>query len=109
MASLSMAGGMILAWRTTCCVPRADVDRLLSCSGTRSAVLACQGLDGQEVAAPAQAGNDALADRLKSGAVKRAKTFDMMVQAKKMVDVYEQAIEDKRAGRKVRISTKEFR
>ena len=41
--------------------------------------------------------------RLKAAAVKKAESFDMMVQARKMVAVYEQAIEDKKAGRYIQI------
>lgn len=47
--------------------------------------------------------DEALLARLKANAVKKAEAFDMMVQAKKMVAVYEQAIEDKKAGRHVQI------
>jgi glycosyltransferase involved in cell wall biosynthesis len=42
--------------------------------------------------------DEGLLARLKAGAAKKAESFDMMVQAKKMVAVYEQAIEDKNAG-----------
>lgn len=41
--------------------------------------------------------------RLKAGAIHRAEEFDIMVQARKMLEVYEQAIEDKRANRYIRI------
>ena len=44
-----------------------------------------------------------LLNQLKSNAVKKAKSFDMMVQAKKMVTVYQQAIADKAASRRIRI------
>ena len=47
--------------------------------------------------------DEALLTRLKAGAVKKAESFDMMVQAKKMVAVYEQAIEDKKAGRYLQV------
>ncbi len=40
--------------------------------------------------------DDALYTRLKTAAIAKAKSFDMMVQAEKMMHVYEQAIEDKK-------------
>jgi glycosyltransferase involved in cell wall biosynthesis len=56
----------------------------------------------------AQAIQQVLADkemfaRFKMAAVEKAKSFDMMVQAQKVVDVYRQAIEDKKAGLKIRV------
>ena len=47
--------------------------------------------------------DEALLTRLKAGAVKKAESFDMMVQAKKMVAVFEQAIQDKKAGRYLQV------
>ena len=47
--------------------------------------------------------DEALLARLKAGAVKKAESFEVMVQAKKMVAVYEQAIEDKKAGRYMQV------
>ncbi len=47
--------------------------------------------------------DEALLMRLKANAVKKAVSFDMMLQAQKMVKVYEQAIEDKKAGRHIKI------
>jgi glycosyltransferase involved in cell wall biosynthesis len=44
-----------------------------------------------------------LLDQLKSNAIKKAKSFDMMVQTQKMVAVYQQAIADKEANRHVRV------
>jgi glycosyltransferase involved in cell wall biosynthesis len=47
--------------------------------------------------------DDTLFARLKAGAAEKAKSFDMMLQAKKMVAVYEQAVEDKKANRFVAV------
>jgi glycosyltransferase involved in cell wall biosynthesis len=47
--------------------------------------------------------DESLYTRLKAGATEKAKSLDMMIQAKKMVDVYEQAIEDKKANRFVEV------
>jgi hypothetical protein len=47
--------------------------------------------------------DDALLTHLKSNALKKAGTFEMIIQAKKMVAVYEQAIEDKKANRSIRV------
>jgi glycosyltransferase involved in cell wall biosynthesis len=47
--------------------------------------------------------DESLYRRLKAGATEKAKSLDMMIQAKKMVDVYEQAIEDKKANRFVEV------
>jgi glycosyltransferase involved in cell wall biosynthesis len=44
-------------------------------------------------------GDAALYARLKAAATKKAKSFDMMLQAEKMIRVYEQAIEDKKSNR----------
>jgi hypothetical protein len=44
--------------------------------------------------------------RFKVAAVARAKEFDLIAQAKKAVAVYEQAIENKKADRQVRVDTK---
>ena len=44
-----------------------------------------------------------LLDQLKSNAIKKAKSFDMMVQTQKMVAVYQQAIADKEANRHIRV------
>ncbi|GAB4432385.1 MAG: glycosyltransferase family 4 protein [Anaerolineae bacterium] len=41
--------------------------------------------------------------KFSQNAVKKAASFDMMAQARKLVQVYEQAIEDQRAGRRIRI------
>jgi hypothetical protein len=40
---------------------------------------------------------------LKTGAAAKAKSFDMLEQARKMLAVYEQAIEDKKANRTIKI------
>ena len=45
----------------------------------------------------------ALLAQLKSNAIKKAKSFDMMLQAQKMVAVYQQAIADKAANRHIQI------
>jgi 1,2-diacylglycerol 3-alpha-glucosyltransferase len=47
----------------------------------------------------------ALLAKLKDGAREKAKSFDMIVQAEKMVSVYEQAIEDKKAGRTIEVDS----
>ena len=44
-----------------------------------------------------------LRTRLRAGALEKSKSFDIQLQAEKMIRVYEQAIEDKRANRTVRI------
>jgi glycosyltransferase involved in cell wall biosynthesis len=41
--------------------------------------------------------------RLRANAIKKAEAFDMIVQARKMVGVYEQAIEDKKAGKRIQV------
>ncbi len=45
----------------------------------------------------------ALQQKLTHNAVTKAESFDMMTQARKMVHVYEQAIEDKEAGRQIKV------
>lgn len=52
--------------------------------------------------------DEALAARLKSGAEQKSKSFDMMTQARRMLEVYGQAIEDKKAGRKIKVEGDEF-
>ncbi len=47
--------------------------------------------------------DDSLYARLKAGAPAKAKSFDMLEQARKMVAVYEQAIEDKKANRSITV------
>ncbi|MFN2179268.1 MAG: glycosyltransferase [Candidatus Promineifilaceae bacterium] len=47
--------------------------------------------------------DEALMARLEDGVKEKAKSFDMMVQAEKMVGVYEQAIEDKKANRHIEV------
>jgi glycosyltransferase involved in cell wall biosynthesis len=42
--------------------------------------------------------DEAMFARFKSAAVEKTKTFDLVAQAQKAVNVYEQAIEDKKAG-----------
>jgi glycosyltransferase involved in cell wall biosynthesis len=49
--------------------------------------------------------DQSLLARLKAAAVKKAETFDMMVQAQKMGAVYRQAIEDKKAHRYIQVDT----
>ena len=49
--------------------------------------------------------DQALYARLKEGATKKAKSFDMMLQAEKMMRVYEQAIEDKKGDRFVAVDS----
>jgi 1,2-diacylglycerol 3-alpha-glucosyltransferase len=48
-------------------------------------------------------GDEALYARLKANATKKAESFDMIVQAKRMVGVYEQAMADKKADRKIQV------
>jgi glycosyltransferase involved in cell wall biosynthesis len=48
--------------------------------------------------------SSALRDRLASAALRRAQTFNIETQARKMVSVYEQAMEDHRAGRHVQVA-----
>jgi len=43
-------------------------------------------------------------ENLKQNAINKAAKFDAIAQAKKMVAVYEQAIEDKKAGRQIRVN-----
>lgn len=50
-------------------------------------------------------GNGALFGRLKSAAIKKSQTFDIHIQARKMLSVYEQAIESKKNGRHITIDT----
>jgi glycosyltransferase involved in cell wall biosynthesis len=50
--------------------------------------------------------DEALLARLKQGATKKARYFDMMAQAKKMLAVYEQAIEDKKANQFIKVDIK---
>ena len=50
--------------------------------------------------------DDALYAQFQETAVARAKDLDMMSQAEKMLDVYRQAIEDKKAGRSVQVDMK---
>ena len=45
-----------------------------------------------------------LLEKLRRNAVEKATTLDATVQAKKMVAVYEQAIEDKKAGRRIKVN-----
>ena len=47
--------------------------------------------------------DEALLARLKASATKKAEAYDMVIQARKMVAVYEQAIADRRAGRHVQV------
>ena len=41
-------------------------------------------------------------NRLKEAALEQSQTFDISYQAQRMISVYEQAIEDKRAGRSIK-------
>jgi len=47
--------------------------------------------------------DEALLQRFREGAKKRAEDFDIIQQAKKLLDVYHQAIEDKKANQFVRV------
>ena len=47
--------------------------------------------------------DEALLQRFKQGAKKRAEAFDIMLQTKKLLEVYRQAIEDKKANQFVRV------
>jgi glycosyltransferase involved in cell wall biosynthesis len=47
--------------------------------------------------------DEVLFTKLREAAVEKAESFDMMLQAEKMVDVYEQAIEDKKANYHVKV------
>ena len=47
--------------------------------------------------------DEALLQRLREGAQKRAQDFDIILQTKRLLDVYRQAIEDKKANRSVRV------
>jgi glycosyltransferase involved in cell wall biosynthesis len=47
--------------------------------------------------------DEALYDRLAAAALAKSTEFDMMRQAERMLEVYGQAIEDNKAGRKVRV------
>lgn len=83
----------------------------VNATGTRDSVVHRQEglLTENDAGALAQAIQQALDDealyvRLKTGAQEKAKLFDMMVQTEKMVAVYEQAIEDNKAGRKINIA-----
>jgi glycosyltransferase involved in cell wall biosynthesis len=53
--------------------------------------------------------DNTLLTRLKEGAIKKARSFDMMAQAQKTVDVYQQAIEDKRANRYINVDIDSFK
>jgi glycosyltransferase involved in cell wall biosynthesis len=82
----------------------------VAATGTSDAVVNGQEglLTENDSDALAQAIRQVLADkemfaRFKKAAVERAKTFDMVAQAQKAVDVYEQAIEDKKAGRQIQV------
>jgi len=79
-------------------------------TGTRDAVVSGQEglLTDNDPAALAQAiqqilADDALLTHLQTNALKKAGNFEMTIQAKKMVAVYEQAIDDKKANRYVQI------
>lgn len=47
--------------------------------------------------------DQALQEKLRKNATRKAETFDMMVQTQKMAEVYEQAIDDKNAGRRIQV------
>jgi len=53
--------------------------------------------------------DDSMFARFKIAAVEKAKTFDLVAQAQKAVDVYQQAIEDKNIGRKIEVNIKAAR
>ncbi len=48
-------------------------------------------------------GNQTLYEKLQEGAFRKAQSFDIMAKAQDMLDVYAQAIEDKRANRTIEI------
>lgn len=48
--------------------------------------------------------DETLLKRFQAGAVEKARQFDSVLQAEKITSVYEQAIEDKRTGRSIRIN-----
>ncbi len=50
-------------------------------------------------------GNGALFGRLKTAATKKSRAFDISAAARKIVGVYEQAVEDKKANRSIKINT----
>lgn len=50
-------------------------------------------------------GNGALFGRLKTAATKKSRAFDISAAARKLVGVYEQAVEDKKANRSIKINT----
>lgn len=105
-ASITETQGLVTMEALAAGLPVVAVDA----SGTRDAIETGQEglLTDNDSAALGQAISRVLADeslynRLKTGALKKAASFDMLVQARKMVTVYEQAIEDKRAKRHIQI------
>jgi glycosyltransferase involved in cell wall biosynthesis len=105
-ASVTETQGLVTMEAMAAELPVAAVDA----PGTRDAVE-----DGQEglltqndSAALGQAiaklvDDEALRQRFKAGVKKRVKWFDREVQAKKMLEVYDQATEDKKANRTIKI------
>jgi hypothetical protein len=105
-ASTTETQGLVTMEALAAGLPVVAVDAI----GTRDAIVSGQEglLTDNDPAALAQAiqqilENDALLTQLKTNALKKADTFEMIIQAKKMAAVYEQAIEDKKANRYVRV------
>lgn len=105
-ASTSETQGLVTMEAMAADLPVVAVDA----SGTRDAVgNGVQGLlTDDDSAALAQAlrqsiDDPALRARLQAAAREKAHSLDVMAQAQKMVTVYEQAIEDKKAGRTVQV------
>jgi glycosyltransferase involved in cell wall biosynthesis len=105
-ASITETQGLVTMEAMAAGLPVVAVDA----TGTRDEVdNGVQGLltdnDSQALALALQQvlDDEALLARLKAGAEEKANSFDMMLQAKKMVAVYEQAIEDRKANRFVAV------
>jgi len=105
-ASVTETQGLVTLEAMATGLPVVAVDA----SGTSDAVVNGQEglLTENDSHALAQAIRQLLADeemfaRFKTAAAAKAKTFDLVAQAQKAVNVYERAIEDKKAGRQIQV------
>lgn len=111
-ASTTETQGLVTVEAMAAGLPVVAVDA----TGTRDVVThECEGLlTPNEAAALSQAivqvlDNSVLRDRLAGAALRRVQTFTSEAQARKMVSVYEQARENKRAGCQVHVANPELR